>query len=138
MKLYSYGLHPITCFFYNRLKIEVQSMTHRCSCFCQVGDLGIQEGLIHLEEPTYVKPGPYWTGKQVVSTVLRNIVGDLPALTMSAKCKVCTEFQCMSCAHKMQMSTCTSEAFNPEYRLQSFIPIKHYNCHSFVYIVYLQ
>ncbi|GMH40745.1 hypothetical protein BSKO_08649 [Bryopsis sp. KO-2023] len=58
----------------------------------EANSLGVQDDDIILEPPAILKPGPYWTGKQAVSTVIRNLSKGLPLITMSAKCKTPTDY----------------------------------------------
>lgn len=49
---------------------------------------GVDEGDLEFEPPTIWKPAALWSGKQVISTVLTNLVKGLPPITTSGKGKV--------------------------------------------------
>lgn len=51
--------------------------------------LSKKSGAINLLPPTILKPIPLWSGKQVVSTIIRNLIPeDMPAINLTAAAKI--------------------------------------------------
>jgi len=51
-------------------------------------DLGLKENRILTVPPAYIKPIRRWTGKQIITTILINLLNDCPPLNNESGCKV--------------------------------------------------
>ncbi|XP_076439976.1 DNA-directed RNA polymerase I subunit RPA1-like [Babylonia areolata] len=71
------------------LTVRGQFLTRDDYCNLLQAALADKKGRIQLLPPAIVKPGPLWAGKQIISTLLLNIIPkDKPPLSLDSKTKI--------------------------------------------------